>query len=566
MTTLRKTYLTLVLAILMTQIGVTQSIVEEEKIDALFTDWEDPNKPGGAAAFLYNNELVYAKGFGMANLETGKRNDINTAFQLAELSRHFTAFALLLLEDEGVVALDDDIRKYVPEVPDFGELITLNHLLTHSSGLYDLGALRHIAGWDDHDRFDKEDVIKLISRQQKLNFSPGSNFAYSETGITLLSMVIEKATDKSLKAYAQEMIFDPAGMTNTWFGDGNNLPMGNKNIAQAYVTNDEVTEKVKPFYTISGPVNLYSSISDLVKWQSNLLNPTVGNRKIIEKLNAIVTLPNGKEFSSPQGKLTYGQQFYHKERGITELYRTGYYAGYTSAIFRFDQKGFVAIILSNDGSYYRGYLGMETAYLFLEDTFLEPSTIDYTKVGAKKLKVDKLKSYTGSYWDEEGGISRQIIFENDSLYYYRRPGNQTALVPLGNDRFQMKVTWDDKIYLQFENAKGGMKMQYLNGESDPYRFFRYQPVEYAAGQLKEFEGSFYNEEYNLSFKAEVKEGKLSLSNFSTGEMVLAPAMENQFTGATWFLRSIEYDENGAGEKTGFNVSYEGIRSLWFEKI
>ncbi|MGB5781833.1 MAG: serine hydrolase, partial [Eudoraea sp.] len=189
------------------------------QVDELFTVWDNKETPGAAVAVVQNGAIVYKKGYGMSNLEYDIPIVPSTIFHIASVSKQFTAFSILLLESEGKLKLDDDIRKYIPEVPDFGKTITLRHLASHTSGLRDQWNLLAMAGWRLDDVITKEHVLKLISKQQELNFDPGEEYMYCNTGFTLLAEVVARVSGVSFATFTKERIFKPLKMNNTLFYD-----------------------------------------------------------------------------------------------------------------------------------------------------------------------------------------------------------------------------------------------------------------------------------------------------------------------------------------------------------
>ena len=191
----------------------------EKSIDKIFKDFDHPAKPGAAVAVVQNGAVVFKKGYGSANLEYDIPVTPETIFHVASVSKQFTVFALLLLAEEGKLSLDDPIRKYISEVPDFGHEITLRHLATHTSGLRDQWDLLNLAGWRWDDVITKEHVLKMVSRQKELNFSPGDQYMYCNTGFTLLAEVVARISGKSFAEFTKERLFEPWKMTHSQFYD-----------------------------------------------------------------------------------------------------------------------------------------------------------------------------------------------------------------------------------------------------------------------------------------------------------------------------------------------------------
>ncbi len=212
------------------------------EFDRLFTQFDDINKPGASVAVLQDGEIIFSKGYGSANLEYDIPVTPETMFHVASVSKQFTVFAILLLAEEGKLNFDDDIRQYIPEVPDFGHTITLRHLASHTSGMRDQWNLLRMAGWRLDDVITTEHVLKIVARQKELNFKPGEEFLYSNTGFTLLAEVVARVSGKSFAQFTQERLFTPLNMSNSLFYDDHQKIVSNR--AYSYERKAMVTKKV----------------------------------------------------------------------------------------------------------------------------------------------------------------------------------------------------------------------------------------------------------------------------------------------------------------------------------
>ncbi len=189
------------------------------RIDAIFAKVSDAHAPGCSVGVFRGGEIVFEKGYGAADLEWGERNGPATPFNIGSMSKQFTAASILLLASEGKLARTDDVRKYIPELPDYGEVITLDHLLHHTSGIRDFGLLFGLSDWDKDGRDTVSDVLAVLAKQKRLNFAPGTSYSYSNSGYVLLGEVVKHASGRSLAEFAKERIFEPLGMTDTLVKD-----------------------------------------------------------------------------------------------------------------------------------------------------------------------------------------------------------------------------------------------------------------------------------------------------------------------------------------------------------
>jgi CubicO group peptidase (beta-lactamase class C family) len=189
------------------------------RVDKVFAPWNKSDSPGCSLGVSKNGVLVYERGYGMANLDYGLPITPESVFEVASISEQFTAMAILILSQRGQLSLDDDVRKYITELPDYGSRITLRHLLTNTSGLREAFRLLQLAGWRDGDVMTADDVVKILARQKALNFTSGTEYLYNNGGPTLLAIIVKRVSGQSLGAFADSNIFRPLGMMHTHFHD-----------------------------------------------------------------------------------------------------------------------------------------------------------------------------------------------------------------------------------------------------------------------------------------------------------------------------------------------------------
>ncbi len=195
--------------------------VSAEAVDALFTEWDQPDSPGCALAVIHEGEIVYKNGYGMANLEHGVPITPTTVFYSGSVSKQFVALSIALLAEQGKLSFDDDLRSYLPEIPEYDRTITIRHLIHHTSGLRDYLQLSFLAGRSYLDSMAEEEVLALIARQDALNFSPGDQYLYSNSGYFLLAQIVERASGQTLREFARDHLLGPLGMHDSHFHDDN---------------------------------------------------------------------------------------------------------------------------------------------------------------------------------------------------------------------------------------------------------------------------------------------------------------------------------------------------------
>ena len=535
-----------------------ERVVAIDVIDQLFDRFNRKDHPAVAMAALYQGEVVYMKAFGSEQLDPMAPATIDTKFQLAGLSKHFTAFAMLLLEEKGHISLEDDIRKYLPELPEYPEIITIDHLMSMTSGLPDFWTLKRIAGWREGDVFTQTHALDLIRRSEPA-FAPGEDYIYSNTDLLLMAEIIASVSDQSFANFLKDQLFDPLGMSNTIVKEDHEqfIPQ----VAHSYEASTEGFRTSPVNYGIAGPTNIYSTVADLAKWELNLMNPTIGSQALVEKLYTPSTLNSGQTMNPLFGQLTYGQQLYHRERGIMEAYQTGSLGGYASAIFKFMDHNLTTIVLSS-GIPYSGFLGMQTANLYLTEQFTEPEEIDYQSLPFLELSTEQLVKHTGRYWNHQAGYLRTITLVKDTLRYVRGDGRSSALLPLSENTFQMYVPGDEHITVTFRDNHQSREMAFVFGESDPIVSTLIPAYDVSADELATYTGTYYCPTLQISYELQLSGTTLIAQNNKAGSITLSPVSEGLFEGDQWFFSGIRFDAN----KQSFTINTEEVRGLRFEKI
>lgn len=268
------------------------------RIDKVFAQWNKPDSPGCAVGVFRNGKVAYEHGYGMANLEQGVPITPDTVFYIASVSKEFTAASVALLAEEGKISLDDDIRKYVPEIPAYDRPITIRNLIHHTSGLRDYLGLWAKSGRSHVDSIPESEAIALIAKQDGLDFTPGSQYKYSNSGYFLLSVIVKRASGMPLSAYAEEHIFKPLGMNNTHFHDDRTRIVPHR--ASAYFQREPEQGGglglYQTSYDLVGDGGLLTTVRDFYRWDQNFQHNVLGKRgqAFIEELQSTDPLSDGK--------------------------------------------------------------------------------------------------------------------------------------------------------------------------------------------------------------------------------------------------------------------------------
>lgn len=318
-----------------------QALDFNERVDRLFRKWDRTDTPGCSVAVVKDGEFVYEKSYGMASLKFGIPNSPDTIYRIGSNTKQFTVFAIYLLEQDGLLELHDDVQLYIDEFPDFGESITIQHLIHHTSGLRDYFGLMVFGGWNlMEDLINKEQALHLVSRQSALNFLPGENFIYSNTGYMLLAEIVARVSGQSFAEFAKERIFEPLGMTDTQCRDNHKKIV--ERYADPYEPSPEGGYNISPLnFSSVGEGGIISTVRDLAKWDQNFYDPQVGDRRIFLRMEQSGMLNNGTP-TGYSGGLIVGE--YNGEKIV---YHGGDLGGYHGNLLRYPHQHLSIITLSN---------------------------------------------------------------------------------------------------------------------------------------------------------------------------------------------------------------------------
>jgi CubicO group peptidase (beta-lactamase class C family) len=388
-------------------------------IDAIFQDLTRPGSPGCALGIYRDGAVVYAKGYGLANVEENVAISPQTVFDVASMSKQFTATSILLLQKEGKLSLSDDIRKYIPELPDYGHSITILNLLNHISGLRDYLSLMELAGINTDSVTTDEDALALITRQKALNFAPGSEWLYSNTGYFLLSVIVKRVSGETLRDFAAYNIFRPVGMTHTEYRQDHSALIANR--ALAYDLKPEKNGYVLDisYFEQTGDGAVHTSVEDLARWDENFYTARVGGADVIRDLQQTAVLTNGKALTYAKGLVVSGY------RGLRTVSHSGSWGGYRGQLLRFPDQHFSVACLCNVGTANPSKRVAQVADLYLAGVIKEPRQAtdaeDQNDENIPKSKAPftvprpQLEQFPGDYWSEELGVTYRVALSGDSL-------------------------------------------------------------------------------------------------------------------------------------------------------
>lgn len=502
--------LSLVFTISIFSVNAQESISQQSKIDAIFSKWDTQNSPGGTVGVIKEGKLIFSKGYGMANLDYNIPNQPKTVFRIGSTSKQFTAATIILLSQEGKLSLEDTLIKFFPNFPSYANDVTIQHLLNHTSGVRDYLILARLSGLSADDHYTDKMVEKWLTNQQELNFKPGDEFLYSNSGYWLLSQIVKKVSGVSMAKYAEKNIFIPLGMHTTFFNDNHKQVV--KNRASGYRPNKKGGYAIRMTnLDMIGDGGVFTTVEDLAKWDASFYNSKTLNQDFWNQMTKVGTLNNGDKINYAAG-LSIANN-----KGLKMIHHSGAFVGYKAEMLRFPEVQFSVIVLANRADSDPTQMAQRIANIFLKDEFKKEKRVVTKKPKTKskknvsiKLSKEELSVFVGDYWSEISKSSRKLIVKDGMLNYVRSNGRATKMRPIAKNKFQM-IGPRVPVILDV-NLKGKVKEFTLRvPNAEPLTFKVYKPViSYSATDLKTYSGDYYSAELDVVYSFKMKNNRIFL--------------------------------------------------------
>ncbi len=494
--------LTVLIKTIVVFIGNAQNISFESldhKVDSLIALQHSEGQPGGVIGVLSEDNVVLKKSFGIKNLEQNKPVDENTLFDIASTAKQFTALAILMLEEQGKLNLDDDIIDYLPGFPGFEHKVTIRNLIHHTSGIPSTDVLRLFAGWSLDEKWTQQDEIELIQRYSHLNFEPNEKHVYSNAGYSLLATIVEEVSGVRFSEFLAENIFTPLEMNNSLVYDERYIKKELKGAAIGYRrTNDGFV----PFSTTEdfnyGGGSVYTSLDDMVKWGQALFSSAILSENVIEKISyPYYTLNDGDT-------LIYTYGFYSREhKGIRMVDHSGGTLGFRSQFMIFPEENLLVFVLLNNEGINSRRLAMGIVDFLLGDKMVEEQVAQRTEI---ELDSEAIKPFEGIYRLPEG-MELNFFLEKDT-FWLSIPGSGT---------FQLFAESENEFFLKAFNAQSKFvkdvegnvnEMIWREGGKDYISPRVEKPVPPTARELEKYAGKYHQTELDATYTVKFEDGTL----------------------------------------------------------
>ena len=513
----------------------------EQRVDSLFAPYTRGLQPGLAVAVVRDGRVLLTRGYGYASLEHRVPITPSTVFDVASVSKQFTGLAMAMLVNEGRVKLTDDIRKYIPELAQTSRTVTIDHLLHHTSGYRDWPGSLALAGWRFDDVISWDQIRTFAYNQRTLNFVPGAEYTYSNTGYNLLAETVARVRGKSFRAWTDEALFRPLGMTSSHFHDDHTEMVPNR--AFGYARRPDGTySSVTNELTALGSSSLFSTVEDLAKWVMSFDDPKVGGQAAMALTRTRGKLNDGSTIPYAFG-ISHGEY-----RGLVNVSHSGSWAQFATYVVHFPQQHFGVVVLANSGSINAGRAAYNVADIFLGSALTGPPPGPTAIATAPTVDVEPamLDRYTGIYRLGPGWYAR-----------VRRDGGALTVQASREDAVAMSARSDTLFWVAsynapmvFQTPRGKPVQLVYRGRTQP----KLQEYPTASGaKLREYVGDYVSDELATTYRVELTDGGLVMNNRRVGNVRLTPLWRDDFGGSMWFTRSVEFLRDPAGRVTGFTV-------------
>jgi CubicO group peptidase (beta-lactamase class C family) len=514
----------------------------ERKVDQVFAAYDKPDSPGCTLGVVRDGEFVYKKGYGTASLELGVLLTPQSVFYMGSVSKQFTAASVVLAAEQGFLSLDDDVRKYVPELPSYSKPITLRQMLHHTSGFRDVLGLLLLAGRNFEDIHPTSELLDLLSRQKALNYQPGDEFLYSNTNYFLMSVIIHRATGKPMSQFADENIFKPLGMIHTRFYEDHTVVVPGRVPAYEPLLGGGYRIDWSTNFDKIGDGGLMSSVDDLLLWDRNFYANKLGKGTLLKEMQTQGVLNNGKQIEYALGL------FISNYRGLPIVEHGGALFGYRTELLRFPQQRFSVITLCNLGTSNPNRLSYQVADLYLASLLSpEPAASAATSVDLQPFagwyrNLDSHSVLQVSVSEDGVGAFGTLFKPRDATHFVAATGPEIAFDRLPNSGMRFRLNFKDTASQVFE---------------------RYESLKASEENLAQYAGEYKSSELQVTYRFSVKDGKLTLASNWQEPAVLEPTILDEFQGP--FGTAIVFRRDATGHIAGCDLFAGRVRNISFAR-
>ncbi len=531
------------------------------EIDAIFADYDTTASPGCSLGVVRDGELIYTRGYGMANLEYGIALSPRSVFRTGSVGKQFTAMAIAILDQQGKLSLDDPLSTFFPEFPVWAGGITIRNLVHHTSGIRDYLTLAWLAGKGDEEFYTDEYALDLLAAQRNLNFAPGDEYLYSNSGYLLLAHIVKRVTGVSLRKWAAENIFGVLGMKNSHFHDDHTHIVPNR--ADGYAPAENGYSISMTILDMVGDGGVYTTVEDFLLWDRNFYDNKLGGGgdELIQKVTTPGQLNGDQEMTYAFG---LGVEEY---RGLRLIEHGGAFVGFRADTIRFPEQRFSVAVYCNRADANPDQRSRKVAGLYLADV-MEPeeglggkSSEELDKV---QVPAAQLESLSGHYWSDELRSGREVAWSDGKLQFVFSDELRFEMVPLAADRFAVQSTWFGAEVTFQEIADGRLQMSYLiDGAKEPRLYEKFALREPSPQELEAYAGIYSSDELGVSYALDVEDGSLVFRIVRHEAHELEPLFGEVFSNRDY--GTFEFQRGSDGAVVGFALDAGRVRNLEFKR-
>jgi CubicO group peptidase (beta-lactamase class C family) len=513
------------------------------RVDKIFERYNRTDSPGCVASATIDGATVLTGAYGMADLEHGIALAPESILEPGSIAKQFTAAAVLLLVQQGKLALDDPVRKYIPEVPDYGTPITIRHLINHTSGLRDWGTVEGIAGWPRTTReYTHAHVLEIVSRQRALNYPPGAEYSYTNTGFNLAAILVSRVSGKTFPEFTREQIFAPLGMASTqWRDDFRRIV---RNRAVAYSPSGNAFQQDMPFEDVFGNGGLLTTVGDLLRWNRNFTDAKVGGHAFVDSEHQQGRLTDGRTIAYAAGLMVLHW------KGLNEVSHSGSTAGYRGWLGRYPEQGLSVAVMCNVASANATQLGHQVADVYLASLLRERPHESATPDPAA------LEAKAGLYRSARDHQTLSVVYQDGKLRIDRRG----VLTPISDNAFVLgKDGGEDRPRAEFEQNR--LRIATEVDEGNYYeKVERWTPT---PTELEGMTGEYASDEGEVTFRVALENGQLVIHRRPDAVIALTPTYRDGFNST---LGSVRFMRDSAGRVTELSVGEQRVWDIRFRRV
>lgn len=528
----------------------------EKRMDQLFASYDNDYTPGAVYAVYKDGKIHSSKSYGMANLSHNIPFEKMTISNIGSVSKQFTAMAILLLEKEGKINLEDAVRKHLPEFPEFNHTITIRNLLNHTNGLREIFNIMSMRGWDMGDVLIKEEALNIVQRQKNLQGKPGESFNYNNTAFILLTEIIERIGDKPFPDWMKANVFEPLGMKNTLVRKDPYFIIPNS--AQGYSPGEKGYQEQGDLHTSSGAGGIYTTAEDMTKWMGNFHSKKLGGKAVIEKLTTPNITANGDTIPYSLGL------FVDDYKGLMAYHHGGADIAHRAMLKFFPEINAGVFCMSNNGAFPSNVMNDKIADVFFKEHFTEKEETKKEAVSIITLTPETLKKYEGEFKATIGPVIKYYL-EDDKLM--AQPDGQDARAMLATSDTTFNYSGVDASITFHKNKSGEFASATHFQSGMELLMNKVEDIKLSQEEMEFYAGSYYSEELQMVYNIQIENDHLIIRVPNLKDITMTPSGRNTFDCDVFFISNLRFKKDAMGKKVkGFEISDPRTGDVFFKKI